>query len=78
MFILNKQVKELQLINVEKYDKELFINLFNLTNKIKMKKICIQLSDKLLSLVLTYPNIHKKIRSLKTQNIISNEVSCFI
>ena len=68
--------------DVKKYDEELFTNLFDVTNKIKIKKICIELDDELLSNEIFVKNIcrkiFKKIRSLETQFIISNEVSCFI
>ena len=62
--------------NVKKYDEELFTNLFDVTNKIKIKKIRIEFDRSLSN--EDVKKIYRKIRSLETQNIISNEVSCFI
>ena len=62
--------------DVKKYDEELFTNLFDVTNKIKIKKICIQFNQSLSNEDMK--NIYKKIISFETQKIISNEVSCFI
>ena len=80
LFIINKQVESLFLTNVKKYDEELFTNLFDVTNKIEIKKFRIRLysllSNKQKKNICA--KIHKKIRSLETQNIISSEVSCFI
>ena len=78
--ILNKQVELLEIWNVEKYDEEFFTTLFDFTNKIKIKNICIQfnefLSNKDVKNICA--KIYNNIRSLKTQNIIFNEVSFFI
>ena len=63
--------------DVHEYDEELFTNLFDVTNKIKIRKICIEF-HRLLSnedKKNICAKIYKKIRSLETQNIISNEVS---
>ena len=71
----------LRLWDVKKYNEKLFTNLFDVTNKIEIRKICIELDDELLSyedVKNICAKIYKKIRSLETQNIISNEVSCFI
>ena len=66
--------------DVKKYDKELFTNLYDVTNKIKIKKICIEFYSSLSYEDEKYicTKIYRKIRSLETQNIISNEVSCYI
>ena len=68
------------LYNVKKYDEELFTILFDLTNKIEIGKIFIHLYDELLSYEVKNfcGKIYEKIRSLETQNIISNYVSCLI
>ena len=79
MFIINKQVELLVFYGVEKYDEEIFTNLFDFTNRIEIRKIRIKF-DSLLSnkdLKNICAKIHRKIRSLETQNIISNKVSCF-
>ena len=71
----------LQIRNVEKYDEELFTNLFDVTNKIEIRKISIHLNNQLLSnkdVKNICAKIYNNIRSLKTQNIIFNEVSFFI
>ena len=66
----------MEIWNVKKYDEEFFTILFDVTNKIKIKKICIKISSSLSNEDMK--NICAKIRSLETQNIISNEVSCFV
>ena len=67
---------------VEKYDDEIFTVLFDVMNKIQVGKICIELDDSLLSNKIETKNIctkfHNKLESLQTQNMISNDVSCFI
>ena len=66
--------------DVKKYDEELFTNLFDVTNKIKIRKICIEFEDESLSnedVKNICAKIYKKIRSLETQSIISNKVSSF-
>ena len=70
----------MKLINLRKYDEELFTSLFDLTNKIEIRKICIEFDWLLIyeDVKNICPKIYKKIRSLKTQNIISNEVSCLL
>ena len=80
LFIINKQVEMLQIWNVKKYDEELFTNLFDVTNKIEIGKIHIVFyrSLSIEDVKNICAKIYKKIRSLETQNIISNEVSCFI
>ena len=65
----------MEIWNVKKYDEEFFTILFDVTNKIKIKKICI-LSVRSLSNE-DVKKIYKKIRSLETQNIITKEVSSF-
>ena len=79
LFIINQQVELLRLYNVQKYDEELFTILFDLTNKIEIRKICIKLYYKLLSNKVKNicAKIKDKIRSFETKNLISNEVSCF-
>ena len=80
MFILNKQVELLELYRLEKYDEKLFTVLFDVTNKINIRKIRIGLYS-LLSpkdRINICAKVYKKIRNLKTQNIISNEVSCLL
>ena len=76
MFILNKQVEKLEIFYVKTYDEELFTSLFDVTNKIEIRKICIELGWGLYKEDIC-AKIHKQIRSLETRNIISNEVSCF-
>ena len=71
----------LELYYVEKYDEELFTNLFDVTNKIEIGKIHIKFNYWSLineGVENVCAKFYKKIRSLKTQNIVSNEVSCFI
>ena len=80
MFILNTQVELLSLNGVRKYDEELFTILFDVTNKIKIGKICIRFGSLLSNedVKNICAKIYRKIRSLKTQNMISSEVSYFI
>ena len=80
MFILNKQVELLDLFHVLKYDEELFTILFNITNKIEIRKIRIQLKELLSNEDVNNicAKIEDKIRSLETQNIISNEVKAVV
>jgi len=76
-FVINKQVDLLKLPSVKKYDEELFTSLFDLTNKFEIRKICIRFDYRSLSnkdVKNICAKIYKKIRSLETQNIISNEV----
>ena len=79
MFIINKQTELLELYGAEKYDEELFTNLFDVINKIEIRKI----SFKLYSFLSNEDKnnicakIYKKIRTLETENIISNDVSLF-
>ena len=70
----------LNIYNVRKYDEKLFTNLFDVTYKIEIRKICIQLYESLISEDIRNicAKIYKKIRNLETQNIISSVVSCFI
>ena len=64
--------------DVNKYDDEIFTILFDVINKIEIGNICISLlSNK------NEPNnmcrkFHNKLESLQTQNMISNDVRCFI
>ena len=80
MFILNKQVKVLQLLTVKEYDEKLFTVLFYVANKIKIRKIWIQfhqsLCDNDVKNICT--KISEKIKRIEIQNIASNDVSCFI
>ena len=76
--MINKQVEFFCLCRLRKYDEELFTRLFGVTNKIKI--YCIKLN-----LLLTREEmnkicakLYKKFRSLETQHIFSNYVSCFI
>ena len=78
MFILNKQVESLYVHNVDKYDEELFTILFDVINKIEIRKICIDFIDLFLFDDEDRINVIAKTQSLKTQNIISNKVSCLI
>ena len=68
----------LEIWNLEKYDEEFFTNFFDVTNKIEIEKIHIQLSLRNEDEKKICAKIHEKIRTLETQNITSNEVSCFI
>ena len=67
----------LRLWLVEKYDEEMFTSLFNVTNKIKVGKIFIRLYQSLSykGVKNICAKVYNKIRSLETQDIISNEVS---
>ena len=69
-----------ELSRVEKYDEELFTILFGVTNKIEIKKICIKFYWSLSYEDQKYicAKIYRKIRSLEKQNVVSNDVSCFI
>ena len=70
-----------EISKVEKYDEEIFTILFDVTNKIEIRKISIHLNNRLLSnkdVKNICAKIYNNIRSLKTQNIIFNEVSFFI
>ena len=77
--ILNKQVKLLNLSGVIKYDEELFTFLFDLTNKILIRKFFIKffvlISDK--DRKNMYEKIHEKILSLKVQNEVSIYIKVF-
>jgi len=67
----------LELYYVEKYDEELFTNLFDVTNKIEIGKIHIKFGYRSLiseDVENVFAKFYKKIRSLKTQNVVSNEV----
>ena len=77
---MNKQVEVLKLYNVRKYDEELFTNLFGLRNKIEIRIIFIEFHQSLSNEDVKnfFTKLYKKIRSLQTQNIVSNEVSCFL
>ena len=82
IYILNKQVELFHMRIVMKYDEELFTSFFDLTNKIEIEKIRIQLKFSKWSLSNEdvkniCAKIYKKIRSLETQSIISNKVSSF-
>ena len=70
----------MNLLGLKNYDEELFTNLFDLTNKIEIRKICIWFHSSLSNedVKNICAKIFKKIRSLETQSIISNEVSCYI
>ena len=79
-----KQVELLSLDDLEEYDEELFTNLFIFTNKIEIRKIRIKFYESLFrslsneDIKNTCRKFEEKIRRLETQNIISNDVSCFI
>ena len=74
----------MKLIDVDKYDEELFTNLFDLTNKIKIRKICIELYNWLHShFKLAFSDedvksICTKIEDKIKRSIFPNDVSCFI
>ena len=65
---------------VKKYDEKLFTNLFDVTNKIEIRKIRIHLYGLLSNEDVNNicAKIENKIRSFETQNSISNEVSYLI
>ena len=68
--------------NVKKYDEEVFTTLFDVVNKIDVKKISIGLTRRLCRSQNEMKNIRElicsKISALKTENMISNNVSLFI
>ena len=64
------------LYDAYKYDEELFTNLFDISNKIKIRKICIELNELLSN--EDKKNICSKIEDKITRSIFSNDVSCFI
>ena len=66
----------LVLNDLEKYDEELLTTLFDVMNKIEIRKISINFRE-LLS-IEDAKKLFKKIRNFKTQNTISNEVSFFL
>ena len=70
------------MFGLENYDDEKFTVLFDVINKIQVGKISILLNDSLLSNKIETKNFcrkfHNKLESLQTQNMISNDVSCFI
>ena len=65
---------------MRKYDEELFTNVFDVTNKFETKNIRVEVVNELLSnedKKNICAKIEDKIISFETQNLISNEVSCF-
>ena len=68
--------------DVEKYDDEKFTVLFDVIIRIQVGEISILLDDSLLFNKIETNNFctkfHTKLESLQTQNMISNDVSCFI
>ena len=74
-----KQGEFLELRNIKQYYNQLFTTYFYFTNKIEIRKIRIKLhwllSNEDVKNICS--KICKKIRSLETQNIISNDVSLF-
>ena len=76
MFILNKQVKIWQLIDVKKYDEDLFTSFFDFTNKFEIRKIRIQFHWSLSNEDVI--NICAKIEDKISRIIFPNDVSCFI
>jgi len=70
------KVKELIILNVKKYDEEYFTTLFDTTNKIDLEKIIIELylmflSNKVKNICA---KIDSKIKTFKTENMISNNI----
>ena len=69
---------------LETYDEELLTIFFDFTNKIEVEEICIKLDDEV-NCSLSKEDIkdlctkiERKIHSLQTQNIVSNDVRFFI
>ena len=62
---------------VKEYDEELFTTLFDTTNKIDLEQFFILLDEGLLSNKVKNicANIDSKIKTFKTENMISNNVS---
>ena len=67
---------------VEKFEDEIFTILFDVINRIQVGEILIYLDESLRSNKIETKNLcrkfHNKLESLQTQNMISNDVSCFI
>ena len=78
LIIINKQVESLRIFNVKKYDEDLFTHLFDVINKIQVGDICIELlsglsnTDEIKNFCIKMVN---KLKSLQTQNMLSNKVS---
>ena len=65
-----------KVFDIEKYDEKLFTTLFEITNKIHIEKIFIDLDDPLKEdLSNIYSKVKEKIESFQTTKIISKEVS---
>jgi len=74
----NIKVNDLNIWFVKEYDEELFTTLFDTTNKIDLEKIVIELQSKLLSnkeMKNICSKIESKIKTFKTENMISNNIS---
>ena len=66
----------LKLSYVKKYNEEFFTNLFDVTNKIEIKEVRVELHELLSN--EDVKNICAKIKDKITRSIFSKNVSCFI
>ena len=80
--LIKKQIENLKMELVRRYDKQLFTTLFNVTNRIHVEKIsvCLHFSrdDNIIFKKSICKAFHEQIRCLETNNMISNNVSYFI
>ena len=67
----------MKIFNETKYDEKIFTHLFDVTNKIEIKNICIDLLSWSLSNE-DVKNICAKIEDKITRSLFSNDVSCFV